>query len=85
MAWTYSDWRSQTTSAAKLSRLRLHMQEITDAIHTRTVQVGADGKSLSRETLMGLLTSLEGQEKSLAAAAATGGGRAYVRLSRANN
>jgi hypothetical protein len=27
--WTYSDWRSQTTVAAQLDRLKLHMQEVS--------------------------------------------------------
>jgi hypothetical protein len=32
VAWTYSDYESQSTDAARLSRLRLHKQEITDQI-----------------------------------------------------
>ena len=29
VTWTYSDWRSQTTIAQQLDRLKLHMQEVS--------------------------------------------------------
>lgn len=32
MSWTYSDWRSQSTKALRLARLRLHMTEVSDKI-----------------------------------------------------
>jgi hypothetical protein len=34
MAWTYSDWPSQTTRAARLTRLRLHVAEVANDIGT---------------------------------------------------
>lgn len=55
MAWTYSDWRSQATAAARRSRLALHLQELEDAIATRSLSIGADGKSLSREGILELI------------------------------
>ena len=30
MAWTYSDWRSQSTDSAKLARLALHIEEVSN-------------------------------------------------------
>ncbi|MEO1584750.1 MAG: hypothetical protein AAFR96_09290 [Planctomycetota bacterium] len=45
MAWSYSNWRQQPGDAARLERLRLHMQEVADKI---TVDVEGDGfKKLS--------------------------------------
>lgn len=32
MAWTYSDWVTQTTRAARITRLRAHVQEVSDQI-----------------------------------------------------
>jgi len=32
MAWTYSDWDSQSTPTARLTRLRLHLAEVGDCI-----------------------------------------------------
>lgn len=29
VTWTYADWRSQTTIAQQLDRLKLHMQEVS--------------------------------------------------------
>ena len=32
MSWTYADWPSQTTPAARLTRLRLHLAEVSNQI-----------------------------------------------------
>lgn len=32
MAWTYSNWTSQSTAAAKLTRLNLHITEVSDIL-----------------------------------------------------
>jgi hypothetical protein len=42
MAYTYADWDTQATLALKLSRLRLHMQEVAQLIGQ---ELGADGKN----------------------------------------
>lgn len=82
MAWVYGDWRSQGTSAARLARLRLHLQEVGDALLSRATSVTADGKSMTREQLQTYYDRLDEREQSLAAAGSAGGGRSYVRLAR---
>lgn len=66
MAWTYSDWRTYADSnpAAKLARLRLHIQEISDAI---TADVSKAGASRGSNPLVTTLAMLEKQETKYAA------------------
>lgn len=35
MAWTYSNWITQTTRSSRLSVLRQHIQEVSDVIDAR--------------------------------------------------
>lgn len=66
MAWTYSDWRSYADSspAAKLARLRLHIEEVSDQI-TADVSKGASSRSVS--PLNQYLAMLEKREDRLVA------------------
>lgn len=56
MAWTYSDWRSQSTTAAKITRLKLHIQEITDAFGPN---VSGSDMSVDRSELRQMAADLE--------------------------
>lgn len=51
MAWTYSNWRSLTTTAARAARLALYIQEVEDKI---TADIAADGKSRGSHPLVAL-------------------------------
>ena len=55
MAFTYSDWRRQTTSAARRERLALYIEELENALADRNLSVGSDSKNLTRESIEGLL------------------------------
>lgn len=43
--WSYSDWITQTTDAARLERLRLHIQEVSEHVMSsetpNVVKIGA--------------------------------------------
>ena len=86
MAWTYSDWPSQTTLAARLTRLRLHYEEVADMIGR---EVSADGKAVSsnanQQYLDRLMTQLDKLEERVQLAGGdSGGGRvSQVRFRRA--
>jgi len=56
MAWTYSNWITQSTAAAQLASLRLHVQEVSDK--AASADVAADGKSASYGNLTQYLQSL---------------------------
>lgn len=58
MAWTYSDWRSQSGAAAQRARLILHMQEVDEAI---TAAVSDQGKSRDATNLEALAARLQTQ------------------------
>lgn len=79
MAWTYSDWDQQTTPAARLSRLSLHIKEVTDKI---AANVSADGKSRDSSSLNQLLTTLNKRYDQLLSAAGTAGGISIVKFRR---
>jgi len=55
MAWTYSNWTSQSTSAARLTRLRLHVTEVSDKVGQ---ELAADGKSVGSSALQAYLGAL---------------------------
>lgn len=68
MAWSYSSWIT-LTGQARLTQLRLHIQEITNAI---TAGVTADGESVSPGNLNPVLDRLLDTEKELSATLAGG-------------
>lgn len=55
MAWTYSDYITLGPTSAGLTRLRLHIQEVTDKI---SLEIAADGKSKSSHALQQYLDGL---------------------------
>ncbi len=59
--WQYSDWVTLTVASDRLSRLRLHIQEVSQAVveHTHT-----DGRT--QRLSVGYLSSLQRQEKEIA-------------------
>ena len=66
-AWTYADWITYAEStaaeaASKLTRLRLHMQEVSQAV---TADVSAGSKSRSTGSLNEYLRDLRTEEKRL--------------------
>lgn len=64
MAWTYSDWITQTSADTRLSRLRLHIQEVADAL---TASYQSDGTSYNPAHLNTYLSGLHQQEAGLTA------------------
>lgn len=64
MAWSYSDWITYARgSATRLSRLRLHIQEVSDVVHSGSYQI--NGRSVSRaeaQSYLDTLLSLEAVE-----------------------
>lgn len=64
MAWTYNDWPTQTTAAARLSRLREHITEVSAKI---SLETSSDGHSRSSSTLQTYLDSLFDHERRLEA------------------
>ena len=64
MAWTYSDWRSQATDTARLSRLRLHMDEVGAKV---AAAVSDGGASRSTSDLVAYLDTLRVDENNLIA------------------
>ena len=77
MAWQYTDWSSQATQALRLSRLRLHVAEVSAAIETRADSVAENGKSITRPQLLLYYQSLVQQ---LSAAESSTRGRAGGRV-----
>lgn len=79
-AWTYSDWITLSPgSEARLTRLRLHIQEVSDRISTGNYsnpKGSHDKDALQRE-----LESLRKAEKAetLASASTTGRGSSFTR------
>ena len=77
MAWTYADWRSQPTDAARLSRLRSHMDEVEAKIDAAVSDGGASRSTDTLETKLARLT--EEETKLLARLKSSGGGIGYMR------
>jgi hypothetical protein len=77
-AWQYADWRSMSSDAERLARLRLHIEEVTQKMGP---DVSGGGMSVSSGNLDGMLQRLEDEERSLASAVASqsgSGGGTYV-------
>jgi hypothetical protein len=69
-AWTYSDWITYASdSATRLSRLRLHIQEVSDRISSGSY--ASEGKSHDYGFLQDYLAELMKKEKSEATIADT--------------
>jgi len=62
MAWTYSDWVTLTSKSSRLTRLRLHIQEVVDEL---SASVSADGVSFNPSPLTNYLKMLEAKETAL--------------------
>lgn len=79
MAWTYSDWRSQTTTAAQIARLKLHIQELTDAFGPN---VSGSDMSVDRSALPQMIQALELKlaELERSPSLRVGGGVSYARI-----
>ncbi len=71
MAWTYSDWDGEATTAAKLAKLILHIQEVTDAIDRKMM---SDGTAVDPAPLVELRKDLRIDRNRLA-----GGGSRLTR------
>lgn len=62
MAWTYADWPSQTTPALRLTRLNLHITEVTQKIGN---EIGGDGYSKGSGSLTTYLNGLMARQAEL--------------------
>lgn len=69
MAWTYNDFESQSSDAARLSRLRLHLTEVRAEVFA---DIGSESKSRSNSVLVQYLAQLEDRRKELEQTAGTG-------------
>ena len=78
MAWTYSDYVTYPAGDAKVARLRLHLQEVSNQVGRA---VSADGKSVSSAEIRQYRSELV---KELAAEEARAGKVSGRLVSRAN-
>ena len=62
LAWTYSDYITYDPGSARLTRLRLHIQEVTDAIKNPQ-RLTISGKDLTKYDLRKYLEGLKAEEK----------------------
>lgn len=60
MAWSYSDYVTLDYGAARLSQLRLHMQEVADKL---SAEMGTSSKNYSTNAIQSYLTSLRKAER----------------------
>ncbi len=78
-SWTYSDWITyESGNALRLSRLRLHIREVADAISTGNFLI--EGKTHSKDLLEKYLQSLldiEQTEAATGAASSSSGNRSF--------
>lgn len=81
MAWTYGDYDQQSTASGKLTRLRLHLQEVRDALQSG--DVSAHGFSKGIGGLTDYYQGLKQEERELSAALDTAGGFPRARFTRA--
>ena len=63
MAWQYSDWVTVTTASSRLAQLRLHIQEVSNAL---TAGYQSDGTSYNPSHLRQYLQDLHKMETPLA-------------------
>lgn len=59
MAWTYSDYVTYNPGSTKLSRFRLHVQEVTDALSQEMSTAGNSQSSYAIERYLARLMDLE--------------------------
>lgn len=82
MGWTYSNWRSQSRAAAQLTSLKLHLQEVADAIGR---EVDSDGKRVSSQAVQqyhaSLVSELE-KRQTPGSIGAVNGGMSYASFKR---
>ena len=71
MAYTYTDYESQNTAAARLARARLFHKELTDKLGA---DVDSDGTSVRFDAITSALDRLQARLPILEAAAAAEGG-----------
>lgn len=79
-AWTYSNWITLAAgSTARLERLRLHIQEVSDRISQGNFS--SEGKAHAYDYLQSYLSDLHKREKeeSVASAATTGERATFTR------
>lgn len=60
--YTYADWVTQTSVDARLTRLRLHIVEVTEKLN---IEIAADGKSRSSNAIQQYLDRLLSKETEL--------------------
>jgi len=79
--WTYADYITIDDGAARLTRLRLHIVELTNAVGR---EIGGDGKNKSENNITQLLAAAKAEERELRDVPGVGGGyNSGVSLSRA--
>jgi hypothetical protein len=71
-AWTYSAWITQTDAAARLTMLRLHIQEVMDSV-ANPQSVNSSAHGMSRFDLQTYLGALLSREAAMAGASSSVG------------
>lgn len=81
MAWTYADWRTQTTVTGKRDRLAMHIAEVSQQVGP---EVSADGKSKGSGSLTSYMALLNDEYNKLeqSPGSMTGGGFMLARMVR---
>lgn len=62
MAWTYSDYVTHDYGATRLSRFRLHVQEVADTISAEMASVGKSYSANARQRYLDSLRKVEATE-----------------------
>lgn len=79
MSWTYSDFEQQSTDALRLTRLRLHLAEVENAISANVASQGHSRSSDPNFNLLQLLYArLDKLETSRAGTRSAGGLSRFV-------
>lgn len=64
--WTYSDWILLDDGAAKLTRLRLHIKEVSDSLVSGSFTERSGGMRVDKAEIESYLAALRTDEKELA-------------------
>lgn len=78
MAYTYHDWASQDTPELQLSRLNLHIAEVSQ--NAGQPRVSADGKSRDPDPANTYLKTLMDERERLETRVGRRAGRAYTKV-----
>ena len=82
MAWTYSNWATQSTVALRLAVLNQHIQEVSDAISNERAAEGFSEGSSSLQQMLDVLMKERIRLEGMPGAAGSNGGLSVAKLTR---